>query len=134
MCTTMAMSGAPGQAHTHSSCWVMTCSCSSARSTTRTVARGAGLHLVTRVVRTADLPGSRRSLQPRAPHGMPSVIVWFFQRCFDVVFKCGGDRGSGRDDPAEASHRNDRQEHVDDLVVGRTRSERPRGAPLQADR
>jgi LuxR family maltose regulon positive regulatory protein len=43
---------------------------------------------------------------------MASVIAHFLQRRFDVVFECGGDRGSGRDDPAEASHRNDREEHV----------------------
>jgi hypothetical protein len=59
-CTTMATSGAAVQALTRSSCWVMTCSCSSARNTTRTGAGGAGLPPVIQVGRTADQPGSRR--------------------------------------------------------------------------
>src|SRR5215469_13299658 len=109
-CTTMAMSGAVAQARTRSSCWVTTCSCSSARSTTRAGAGGAGLPPVTQAGRTGDQPGESAL-----------VTAWFLQRRFDVVLKRGGYRESGRDDAAEASHRDDRQEHVGDLVLGGAR-------------
>lgn len=63
-----------------------------------------------------------------------SLTVWFLQGGLDVIVKRGRYLGSGRDDPAEASHRDDRHKHVGDLVFSRARRQRPGGAPLQADR
>jgi hypothetical protein len=58
-------------------------------------------------------------------------MAWFLQRGLDVVLERGRYPGNGRDDPAEASHRDDRQEHVGDLVLGRARRKRPGRAPLR---
>jgi hypothetical protein len=65
------------------------------------------------------------------PAQSASVIAWFRQCGLDVIFERGRHPRSCRDDPAQASHRDDRQEHVGDLVLGRAHRKRTGSAPLQ---
>jgi hypothetical protein len=66
--------------------------------------------------------------------GVWSGIVWFLQRALDAVTQHGRDLGSGRDDLAEPSNRDDRRQRAGDLVFGRASLQRPPCAPVQADR
>jgi len=63
-----------------------------------------------------------------------SVIVRFRKRGLEVILQRGRHVRGGRDDPAEPGHRHDCQQHLGDLVLGRTRRQRPAGAPFHADR
>jgi hypothetical protein len=64
----------------------------------------------------------------------PSLAVWFFQCCFDVIPERHRHVGCRGDDPAESSYRGDHQEHLGDLILARARRQRPASAPFQAGR
>ena len=52
------------------------------------------------------------------------MIDWIVQCGLDVMAERVRHARSGVDDPAESGHRSDRQQHVGDLLFGRTRCQR----------
>jgi hypothetical protein len=65
---------------------------------------------------------------------VPSLITRVFQRGVDVIPERVGHARNGADDPAEPSHRGDRQQDISNLVFRGARCQSPGGAPLKADR